>query len=461
MTADSDKKYKDLDAFVKGVQGEFEDRLASLVEIPTISMDPSHKPDITRGAELAASYLKDAGATGVEILETAGNPVIIGKLATDPNNPTVTIYNHIDVQPAQEPEWTRDPFKFGRQDGKYLGRGSTDDKGPAMTALTGARYAFENGVPVNINFLWELEEEIGSPSFEACIKANADKLKTDSIVVSDTIWISRGKPAIPYGLRGVQGLTLSLETHTTDIHSGTTGGVARNPLGELAQVIAACYDAKTGKVKIPGFYKDVRPVTKAEIQQFTSAGFSMKGFFQAHKLKSARTKDPAEALKRIFAMPTFEVHGLVGGYTGPGIKTVIPPRGEAKISMRLVPNQKTAKIASLAEKFVKSVNKDVKVKRENALEPYLGVFTGPYAEAASAAMKFAFGKTPAFTREGGSIGAVVTMEKYLKAPIVFLGLSLPEHGYHAPNEFFDWEQASGGIKMFVKYFDSISSFARK
>lgn len=461
MTAESDKMYKNLDAYVKGVRAEFEDKLASLVEIPTISMDPSHKADMKRGAELAAEYLKAAGAASAEILQTAGNPIVLGKFVTDPKNPTVTVYNHMDVQPAQEPEWTRDPFKFDRQDGKYLGRGSTDDKGPAMTALMGARYACDHGVPLNINFLWELEEEIGSPSFEGCIKANVEKLRTDSIVVSDTIWISRGKPAIPYSLRGVQGLTLTLETHTTDIHSGTTGGVARNPLGELAQVIAACYDAKTGKVKIPGFYKDVRPVTAAEIKQFTSAGFSMSGFLKAHKIKSARTKNPAEALKRIFAMPTFEVHGLVGGYTGPGIKTVIPPRGEAKISMRLVPNQKTAKIAALVEKFVKSVNKDVKVKRETALEPYLGVFTGPYAEAATAAMKFAFGKTPAFTREGGSIGAVVTMEKYLKAPIVFLGLSLPEHGYHAPNEFFDWEQAAGGIKMFVRYFDSIATLKGK
>jgi acetylornithine deacetylase/succinyl-diaminopimelate desuccinylase-like protein len=461
MTAPGPNVFDKLDSFITGIRNEYEDKLAGIVEIPTISMDPDHQADMPRGAALAAEYLKAAGAASAEVVPTQGYPVIIGKFITDPNNPTVTIYNHMDVQPAQEPEWTREPFKFDRQNGRYFGRGTTDDKGPAMTALYGARYAVENGIPININFLWEMEEEIGSPSFDKFLKQNAEKLECDSIIVSDTEWIARGCPAIPYGLRGVQGLTVHLETAATDVHSGTAGGAARNPLAELALIMYECFDAKTGKVKIPGFYKDVVPPTKKEIDSFLKSGFTVKHFKQALGLKKMRTENAPEVLRRIFAMPTFEVHGLVGGYTGPGVKTIIPPRGELKITMRLVPKQRANKIFQMVSKFIKSKNKDVIVKKENSLEPYLGPFSGPLADAGRVAMKFAFGKDPAFTREGGSIGAVVTMEKYLKAPILFLGLSLPEHGYHAPNENFDWEQASGGIKMFAKYFDEVSRMPRK
>lgn len=444
-----------LDTYVQSSRKNFEDMLGQLVEVPSISMDPSHKSDIQRCAVIAGQYLQNSGFQA-DIIATPGNPVVFGEFHAGDHYPTIAIYNHLDVQPAQEPEWRKDPFTFVIDGDRYDGRGSTDDKGPAMTALFGAKYAIDNGFPINIKLIWELEEESGSPSFESFVKNNLERLKTDVVCVSDTIWISRGQPAIPYGLRGLQGITLHLETHATDIHSGTTGGVARNPIGELCKVIAECYDATTGKVKIPGFYKDVKAATAAEIKSFLDSGFTLKNFMAAHKMKSTRKLTTAQALKAIFAMPTFEVHGMVGGYTGPGVKTVIPPRAEAKISMRLVPNMTTTKTFKLAEKFIKSRNKDIKIVRENALEPYLGPFTGPYADAGRRAMEFAFGKKPAFTREGGSIGAVVTMKNHLKVPIVFLGLSLPEHGYHAPNENYDWGQASGGMKMFVKYFAEIA-----
>jgi acetylornithine deacetylase/succinyl-diaminopimelate desuccinylase-like protein len=263
---------------------------------------------------------------------------------------------------------------------------------------------------------------------------------------------------VPYGLRGLQTFLFSLETHAKDVHSGLTGGVARNPIGELCQVVSDCYDAQTGRVKIPGFYDEVRAATKAEIESFLKSGFSAKGYKKAHELKTIRPnmKDDAAVLRAFMAEPTFEVHGIVGGYSGPGIKTIVPHRAEVKISTRLVPNQNPDKIARLIRDFVKKKNPDVKVEAIQKLEPFLGDFTGPYADAARAAMKFAFGKEPAFTREGGSIGAVVTMQKHLRAPITFLGLSLPEHGYHAKNENYDWEQTSGGIKMFVRYFEEIA-----
>jgi acetylornithine deacetylase/succinyl-diaminopimelate desuccinylase-like protein len=251
-------------------------------------------------------------------------------------------------------------------------------------------------------------------------------------------------------------LTMTLETGAKDVHSGLTGGPARNPIAEISKIITECFDADKGRVKIKGFYDDVRRATKKEIQSFLDSGFTTKKFKAAHELKGLRFEEPERVLKAIMAEPTFEVHGIAGGYQGPGVKTIVPYRAQAKISCRLVPDQQPKKVFKLIKDFVRERNPDIKVEFISALGPYLGQFEGPYADAASRAMKYAFGRGPAFTREGGSIGAVVTMEKYLKAPIVFLGLSLPEHGYHAKNENFDWGMASGGMKMFVRYFDEVS-----
>jgi acetylornithine deacetylase/succinyl-diaminopimelate desuccinylase-like protein len=453
--AESAQTFNGLDAYIKNSRKEFEDKLGELVEIPTISMDPERKGDIRRGAELAKQYLEGIGAKA-EVVETPGNPVVFGRIETGASNPTVSIYNHIDVQPANPEEWHKAPFTFFNQNGRYEGRGTTDDKGPALAALFGANYAVQNGVPLNINFIWELEEEIGSPNFEHFVKNNAKRLKTDSVLVSDTIWISRTKPAVPYGLRGAMMFTMNLQTAAKDVHSGLTGGAARNPIAELCKVIAECFDADTGRVKIKGFYDDVRKVTKKELQSFLDSGFTAEGFKKAHELKKLRFDDAASVLKAIMAEPTFEVHGITGGYQGPGVKTIVPYQAQAKISCRLVNDQKPKEIYKLVSTFIRSKNPDIKTEFLSALEPYLGEFEGKYADAAIEAVQFAFGKKPAFTREGGSIGAIVTMKKHLKAPVNFLGLSLPEHGYHAKNENFDWGMASGGMKMFVSYFDKIS-----
>ncbi len=453
------ENYKGLDSFIRTSREDFENKLGQLVEIPTISMEPDRKADIRRGGELARQYLESIGARA-EIVETPGNPVVFGRIEKGASYPTVTVYNHIDVQPANPEEWHKAPFTFFNENGRYEGRGTTDDKGPALAAMMGAQFAAASDFPININFIWELEEEIGSPNFEHFIKNNLGKLKTDSVVVSDTIWISRERPATPYGLRGMAAMTWTLETGAKDVHSGLTGGAARNPVGELCKLISECFDATTGRVKIKGFYDDVRHATKAEVQSFLDSGFTTAKFKKAHELKKLRFEDAARVLKAVMAEPTFEVHGIAGGYQGPGVKTIVPYRAEAKVSCRLVPDQSPQKIFKLVRDFVRSKNADVKVGLHGALEPYVGEFSGPFADAASEAMKFAFGRKPAFTREGGSIGAVVTMKKYLKAPITFLGLSLPEHGYHAKNENFDWGQAAGGIKMFARYFDTLSRMGR-
>jgi acetylornithine deacetylase/succinyl-diaminopimelate desuccinylase-like protein len=444
-----------LRADIAALRPRFEDELAELVNIPSVSVEPERKADVRRCGERAAEYVRAAGGTA-ELIETGGHPLVLGRFGHDPARPTVTVYNHLDVQPADPAGWKSPPFTFSRDpsdEDVWRARGTTDDKGPALAALHGARLAVEDGAPINIQLLWELEEEIGSPNFEAGLgEAIAAGLRTDSVVVSDTIWVAADRPAIPYGLRGNLGFTISLQTGAKDVHSGTTGGAARNPLGELAALISRLYDAKTGVVKIPGFYADVRKPSAAEQKGLAASGFSGKRFKAAHELRSLRFTDDTRLREAITVRPTLEVHGLVGGYRGPGIKTIVPHAGEAKLSCRLVPDQDPKKILAAIKAFVKRHCPDAVVKHEGTLPPYLADIGGPYHEAAVAAMREAFGKQPALTREGGSIGAVLTMRKRLGAPVLFLGLSLPEHGYHAINENFDWRQARGGVEMFYRYF---------
>ena len=444
-----------LDQYIKESRPRFEEWLGRLVEVPTVSMDPARRQDVRRGAEVAVGYFRELKADAA-LIETGGHPMVVGGWVRNPAWPTVTVYNHLDVQPAMEPEWTREPFKFAVDGDCYHGRGTTDDKGPALAALLAAHFAVERAVPLNIQFLWELEEEMGSPHFAEGLGKAALLCKPDSVVVSDTIWLAGGRPAAPYGLRGNLAARLTLETARREAHSGLTGGVARNPLTELAAVVAACVDAKSGRVTIPGFYRSVKPLGKADRKQFLKSGFQVKSFAAAHQLTKLRARDRAVVMRRLWAEPTFEVHGFVGGYTGPGVKTSIPPRAEVKVSMRLVPDQDPAAVFLLFRKHVRKLNPDVRVEAHGMLRPYLADLGGPYAEALQKALRFGFGKDPAFIREGGSIGAVVTMAERWKAPVMFLGLSLPEHGYHAPNECFDWGQASGGMKAFVKYFEEVS-----
>ena len=456
---------------IQDLRAEFEWRLGELVGIPTVSMDPGRRPAMDACVALASGYLREAGAR-VELIETGGFPMLLGRFGQDPALPTVTIYNHLDVQPAEAADgWRTPPFELTTDDGsgglrRWFGRGATDDKGPALTALYGARLARETGARVNIQFLWELEEEIGSPNFAAGLTAaiagdpagGRAPFSTDSVVVSDTIWTAAGHPSISYGLRGLMGFTIALETGAKDVHSGTTGGVARNPIGELAMLLAAMYDARTGKVKIPGFYSGVRKVSAVERKAFGRAGFTRRRFAAAHELSSLRpSRSDVDALAALIAAPTLEVHGLVGGYTGPGIKTIVPHRAEAKLSTRLVPDQDPGKVFKLIKAFVKKRLPDAVVTHEASLAAYLAPIGGPYHAAAAKAVRATFGKEPAFVREGGSIGAVLTMQRLLKAPVIFLGLSLPEHGYHAINENFDWGQAAGGMEMFCRYFHEIAA----
>jgi acetylornithine deacetylase/succinyl-diaminopimelate desuccinylase-like protein len=442
-----------LDADVGKLREEFAHKLGALVGLPSVSMQPERHPDVRRCAALACDYLREAGADA-EVVETKGLPIVLGKLIRDPKLPTVTIYNHLDVQPADGEGWRTSPFALTPVGDRFFGRGATDDKGPALVALLAARLAWAAGAGLNFQFLWECEEEVGSPSFAGALAdlVKSRGLRTDSVLVSDTIWPAAGQPAIPYGLRGLLAFLVRLKTGDKAVHSGTTGGAARNPIGELAALIAECYDARTGRVRIPGFYANVRPASAAERRELARAGMTRAKFKKAHGLRSLRSADDARLREAIMTQPTFEVHGIVGGYSGPGVKTIVPHQAEAKLSCRLVPDQRPRDVFRLIQRFIAKKCPDAQVVFDAALEPYLADTKGPFLQAAVRATQETFGRKPALTREGGSIGAVVTMAKELRKEVVLLGLSLPEDGYHAINESFAWSQAKGGIAMFYRYF---------
>lgn len=447
---------KALLAYATGIRADYEKHLRELVEIPTVSADPARAADVARGASAAAALLRRLGvAASVE--PTGGHPLVVGHLRSGAGFPTVTLYNHLDVQPAARADgWKTDPFRFTRKGDRYFGRGTTDDKGPALAALHGALAAHRAGVPLNVRFLWETEEEAGSTHFEHGIGKLAPRLATELVVISDGLWVSRDQPTCASGLRGWLGIELSLETGEGDAHSGIVGGLARNPLAELMQLVADLHDARSGRVKVPGFYDDVEPLTRREREEFLRSGFSIANLKAGTGIRKLRTENPREAMRRIWALPTFEVHGVVGGYSGPGSKSIVPGRAQVKASFRLVPSQHPDRVADLVTRFIKKRNPDVVVRRDAGNLPYRADVSGPFAAALRRAMTDAFGKELSFVRDGGSIGAVASMERLLGCPVLFLDLSLPEHGYHAANEYFEWSQASRGIVAFARFFAELA-----
>lgn len=437
----------DLPRFVADSEPWFRANLRTLVEQPTISPGMEDPAAILAGVEVAQRVLAETGAR-VEVVASGGTPALIAHFAHPQPKARVVIYNHFDVQPADASAWTQaDPFRFevqpdGEREFLYLGRGTTDDKGPALCALRAAEWIARHELPVDLVCLWETEEEIGSPNFRDILDARKDLLTGDCVIVSDTIWPSAEHPAISSGLRGGLVATLSLRTAAKATHSGLTGGAARNPLRELASLAAA--------IEAADFWRaDAEEPSAAEVESYGRSGFDPDYFRRAHELEKLRSDDPLEMMLGLWARPTFEVHGLAGGYTGKGVKSIVPGEGELKVSFRIVPQQHPDKLFERLQAFVRERNPDVEVRALSSFVPYRGPIEGPVHEAIAHGMEQAFGKAPALVREGGSIGAVPMMAEALGVPIHFLPLSLPEHGYHAPNERFDWKQAKGGISAFV------------
>ena len=386
----------------------------------------------------------------VEIFKTEGHPIVYGEWLGAPGKPVVLIYGHYDVQPVDPIElWNSPPFEPVIKDRKIFARGATDDKGQLFMHIKSVEAFFKitGSLPLNIKYLIEGEEEIGSSNLEIFINHNKDLLKCDAVLISDTALYEAGSPALTYGLRGITYTEIEVTGPNRDLHSGEYGGAVANPINILADMISKLHD-KNGRITIPGFYDDVIKLTKKEKENFKKMKFSEKKFAKNLNVGELKGEKGYSTIERIWVRPTLDCNGITGGFTGKGAKTVIPSKVSAKISMRLVPNQKPQKIFKLFAKYIKEIApKSVKVKVTNLQggDPSVTPLSDKATISASKAMEKTFGKKTIFIREGGSIPIVSEFSKKLKAPVVLMGLGLNSENLHSPNEHFNLNHFELGI----------------
>jgi len=436
--------------FINVNRDRYLDELKALLAIPSISALPEHKDDVRRCADWCAAEMRRIGLQNVRLIETPGNPVVYGDWLGAPGAPTILFYGHYDVQPVDPLDlWESPPFEATIRDGEIYARGSADDKGQVFMHLKAveAHLKQTGRLPVNMKFILEGEEEVGSEHLDDFIKAHKQELAADVVVISDSPMFARGVPSICYGLRGLVYFQLDLRGSSTDLHSGSFGGAVANPAFVLAQMIAQMKD-RSGRIKIPGFYDDVQPLQETERQAWASLQFNEKKYRKDFGIPKVYGETGYSTLERTWARPTLEVNGLLSGFTGEGAKTVLPAVAMAKISMRLVPNQDPNTIAGLFQKYVEEnapKTVELKVTRMHGGKPWMTSFDNPYVQAAGRAIEKGFGRAPIFTREGGSIPVVSTFQEELGLPSVLFGVGLPDENAHAPNEKLDVSNFHNGI----------------
>jgi len=438
-------------SYLKSNRGRHLDQLTELLRIPSVSTEPDHAGDVKLAAEWVHERLRSAGCQKVEIHPTARHPIVYGEWLEAPSAPTILVYGHYDVQPVDPVDlWDTPPFEPTIKNKRIYARGASDDKGQFLIHINALEAHLEsNGdCPVNLKFLIEGEEEIGSPNLEAFIRSNRRRLACDSVVVSDTAMFAKGIPSICYGLRGLCYLQIGVKGTHRDLHSGVFGGGVVNPAIALTEMLASLKDA-SGRVSIPGFYDNVKRLTVVERRAFGALPFSDRKFKSSIGAPELYGEKSYSTLERIWARPCLDINGIWGGFSGEGAKTVIPAEAHAKISMRLVPNQTPREIAHKATAYLKRIApKSVKVSVKNLHggEAWVAPTDHPALQAAGRALKRGFGKTPVFTREGGSIPVVATFSKVLKVPAVLMGIGLQDDNLHAPNEKLDLDQFYRGIE---------------
>jgi acetylornithine deacetylase/succinyl-diaminopimelate desuccinylase-like protein len=436
--------------FINVSRERYLEELKALLAIQSISALPEHAGDVRHCAEWCGDEMRRVGLQNVRLYETPGNPIVYGDWMGAEGAPTILFYGHYDVQPVDPLNlWESPPFEATIRDGEIYARGAADDKGQIFMHLKAVEaHMKQNGrLPVNIKFIFEGEEEVGSVNLDNFIKAHKEELKADVVVISDSAMFARGVPSICYGLRGLVYFQIDLRGSNTDLHSGVFGGALANPGFVLAQMIAQMKD-RSGHIKIPGFYDDVLPLQEAERQAWALLPFNEKQYRKTFGIPKLHGEPGFTTLERTWARPTLEVNGLLSGFTGEGAKTVLPAVAMAKISMRLVPNQDPEKIAVLFEDYVKKIapkTVDVTVTRMHGGKPWMASFEGKYIQAAGRAIEQGFGRAPIFTREGGSIPVVATFQEELGLPSVLFGVGLPDENAHAPNEKLDVGNFHNGI----------------
>lgn len=430
------------------------------VRIPSISAKSEHRPDMRRAAEWLVERMLEAGLQTAELFPTAGHPVVVGEWRGAPGAPTVLVYGHYDVQPPEPlDEWTSPPFEPEIRDGRLYGRGATDDKGQLYLHLKAveAHIATHGALPVNVVFVIEGEEEVGSPNLEAFLIENRERLACEAVLISDTGMFAEGVPAITVGLRGLAYMEVHVQGPASDLHSGEFGGAVVNPANALARIIARLHDEQ-GRVTIPGFYDDVRELSDAERAAIRALPFDEEAFRAEAGSPALGGEAGFSVLERLWVRPTLDVNGLLSGYTGEGAKTVLPARAMAKISMRLVPDQDYRDIERKFADHVRSLAPDGVTVRVEALHggpPWYAEPKGAFFDAARRALNAAFGREPVFMRAGGSIPIVQRFEQTFGAPVVLIGFGLPGDNLHAPDESMLVENYTRGIEAITRLYEEL------
>jgi acetylornithine deacetylase/succinyl-diaminopimelate desuccinylase-like protein len=452
------------DTYIESNKQRFLDELLDLLRIPSVSADPKYKADVARCAEAVKARLVEAGADKVEVCPTKGHPIVYGEKIVDAKKPTVLVYGHYDVQPADPLDlWHSPPFEPVIKDGMIYARGSADDKGQFYMHVK----AFEammmtNTLPCNVKFMIEGEEEVGSDNLGTFVKNNKERLKADVVLISDTAMIANDVPSINTGLRGLSYLEVEVTGPNRDLHSGVYGGAVANPINVLCDMISSLHD-KDRRITIPGFYDEVKELSSEERKALAEAPFDLDAYKKDLGINEVLGEKGYTSEERSSIRPTLDVNGIWGGYIGEGAKTVLPSKAFAKISMRLVPNQKSDAITELFKKHFERIAPPyvkVEVRPHHGGEAAVTPIDSPAYLAAAKAMEETFGKKPIPTRGGGSIPIVALFEEELGLKTVLFGFGLDSDNIHSPNEkygIFNYMKGITTIPRFFQHFATLNN----
>lgn len=441
------------------------EQLNEFLRIPSISALSEHGTDMTKAAEWLVSSLTDAGLENVAIDQTDGHPVVYADWLHAEGKPTILVYGHYDVQPVDPLElWDSAPFEPEIRDNKLFARGASDDKGQVFMHIKAVEALMKNfgNLPVNVKFLIEGEEEVGSPNLEKYIVENKEKLAADVIVISDTGMQGPGQPAVCYGLRGLCGVQVDVKGAKSDLHSGLYGGGVQNPLHAIVELLATFRD-KEGTIAVEGFYDNVRELTDKERTAYEALGFDEEELKNEIDVPELFGEKEFSHLERTWARPTLELNGIFGGFSGEGIKTVLPAEAGAKITCRLVPDQDPEEIVEKLKTHIdkyKPTGVTVTVTEFDKGKPFITPFDHPAIQAAGRSYEKVYNVPTAYTRGGGSIPIVAAFDEILELPVVLMGFGLSTENFHAPNEHFHLENFDQGLRVIGDYYYEIESFSK-
>jgi succinyl-diaminopimelate desuccinylase len=451
--------------YIQSQRQAFEDDLSALLRIASVSADSRQRGEVRRAATWVAEQFQRLGLA-TELIETPGHPLVYAQTPPVPGKPVALVYGHYDVQPPEPlDEWITPPFEPTVRNGNLYARGATDDKGQVLTHVKSVEAWIKSvgKLPIQVKFLIEGEEEVGSEHLPVFVREQREKLACDCVVISDSCQFAPGIPAITYGLRGIAYYELRLRGPKQDLHSGTFGGAVTNPAGALVVLLSALKD-KDGRIQLPAFYDDVVPLTEREREEFRALPLTDAQFMQQLGVRGLSGERDFTSLERRWARPTLDINGLTSGYQGEGAKTVLPARASAKFSFRLVPHQSPARISVALKSFLEArlpPGIEMELIDHHGAPGVVIPLESPYIRAASAAIEAGFGRAPVFIREGGSIPIVTTLAQELKADVLLLGWGQNDDNTHSPNEKFSLDDYHRGTLASAQLWQELAGVAPK